>query len=57
MVLQKDYNRALKEVEADYLVLLNSDVEVTPGWIEKAIQLFEKNNNIAAVQPKNFKLQ
>ena len=46
------YNQALKQVEADYYVLLNSDVEVTPNWIEKCIQLFESNDKIAAVQPK-----
>ena len=46
------YNQALKQVEADYYVLLNSDVEVTPHWIEKCMQLFETNNKIAVVQPK-----
>lgn len=46
------YNRALKEVEADYFVLLNSDVEVTPGWLEKCLELFRDNKKIAAVQPK-----
>ena len=46
------YNRALKQIEADYFVLLNSDVEVTPGWLEKCIQLLENNTKIAAVQPK-----
>ncbi len=46
------YNRALREVDADYFVLLNSDVEVTPGWIEKCMQLFRENEQIAAVQPK-----
>ena len=46
------YNQALRKVEADYFVLLNSDVEVTPGWIEKIMQLFDKNPKIAAVQPK-----
>ncbi len=46
------YNRALKQIDADYFVLLNSDVEVTPGWVEKAMQLFEKYPKLAAVQPK-----
>jgi len=46
------YNQALQKVEADYFVLLNSDVEVTPGWIEKTMCLFDKNPKIAAVQPK-----
>jgi len=46
------YNFALKQVNEKYYVLLNSDVEVTPGWIEPVIQLFESNSKIAAVQPK-----
>lgn len=46
------YNQALQQVEADYFVLLNSDVEVTPGWLEKGFQLFHQNEKIAAVQPK-----
>ncbi|MDR2910395.1 MAG: glycosyltransferase family 2 protein [Bacteroidales bacterium] len=46
------YNLALKEIEADYFILLNSDIEVTTGWIEKIIQLFDSNPKIAAVQPK-----
>lgn len=46
------YNRALQQINADYFVILNSDVEVSPNWIEKSIQLFQKNPKIAAVQPK-----
>lgn len=46
------YNEVLKQVEADYLVLLNSDVEVTPGWIEPVISLMESDPLIAAAQPK-----
>jgi hypothetical protein len=48
----KGYNSALKKVEADYYVLLNSDVEVTPGWIEPIIELMENDASIAACQPK-----
>jgi hypothetical protein len=48
----KGYNEALKEVKADYFVLLNSDVEVTPHWIEPIINLMETNKTIAAAQPK-----
>src|ERR1700744_6012023 len=33
----KGYNEALKQVSADYFVLLNSDVEVAPAWIEPVI--------------------
>jgi len=46
------YNRALQQIEADYYVLLNSDVEVTPHWMDKCIGLLEENDRIAAVQPK-----
>ncbi len=48
----KGYNSALKEVKADYYVLLNSDVEVTPNWIEPIIALMESDRLIAACQPK-----
>lgn len=48
----KGYNTALKQVEADYYVLLNSDVSVTPGWIEPIIVLMERDRMIAACQPK-----
>lgn len=46
------YNAALKQVEADYYVLLNSDVEVQPGWIEPMVQLCTRDTRIAACQPK-----
>lgn len=46
------YNRALKLVNAEYYVLLNSDVEVTPGWIEPIIDFMSANPDVAACQPK-----
>ena len=48
----KGYNQALKEVDAMYYVLLNSDVEVTENWIDPVLQLMEKDEEVAAVQPK-----
>jgi len=48
----RGYNEALAEVNADYFVLLNSDIEVTPNWIEPVIKLMESDNTIAACQPK-----
>jgi GT2 family glycosyltransferase len=48
----KGYNEALKQVDADYYVLLNSDVEVQPGWIEPVIELMESDASIGACQPK-----
>ncbi len=46
------YNAVLEQVEADYFVLLNSDVEVTTGWIEPVIEMLEEEQNMAAAQPK-----
>jgi GT2 family glycosyltransferase len=46
------YNKALRQVNSEYYVLLNSDVEVTPNWLEPMVQLLGKNASIAAVQPK-----
>jgi len=48
----RGYNEALSEVEADYYILLNSDIEVTPNWIEPVIKLMESDKTIAACQPK-----
>ena len=48
----KGYNEALKQVTADYFVLLNSDVEVNPGWLEPMVALLDANPAIAACQPK-----
>lgn len=46
------YNRALREVDADYVVLLNSDVEVTDGWLEPLVEVLDQNADIAVVAPK-----
>jgi len=48
----RGYNEALKLIEGDYFVILNSDVEVTEGWLESPIQFMENDSSIAAVQPK-----
>ncbi len=48
----KGYNLALKKVEAEYYVLLNSDVEVSPQWITPIIDLMDKDPKVAACQPK-----
>jgi len=48
----KGYNTALKQVSADYYILLNSDVEVNPNWITPIILLMESDKKIAACQPK-----
>lgn len=46
------YNKALQQVDADYCVLLNSDVETPAGWIEPLIARLSGNPSIAAVAPK-----
>lgn len=46
------YNRALKHVDAKYYLLLNSDVEVTEGWLDPLLSIMETDPSIAACQPK-----
>ena len=46
------YNRVLKQVDADYYILLNSDIEVSPAWIEPVISMMESDGMIAAAAPK-----
>ena len=46
------YNRALKQIVAEYVVLLNSDVETTDNWRKPIIVHLENNPHTAAVQPK-----
>jgi GT2 family glycosyltransferase len=46
------YNNALKQVEADYYVLLNSDVQVTSGWLTSLEMYMNQNQDVAACQPK-----
>jgi GT2 family glycosyltransferase len=48
----RGYNEALKQVQADYYVLLNSDVEVTPSWLQPMVELLESEPLSAACQPK-----
>jgi len=46
------YNKALKEVNAKYFLLLNSDVSPGPGWLESLVETMEKNASIGACMPK-----
>lgn len=48
----RGYALSLPQIHADYYVLLNSDVEVTPNWLNPLVRLLDSNNNIAAVMPK-----
>lgn len=58
MVLDKNYgfaegyNRAIEQVDSKYVVLLNSDVEVTEGWLTPLLDYMETRSEVAAVQPK-----
>lgn len=46
------YNRAIKELGYEYSLLLNSDVEVTPGWLLPLYGYMRDNADVAACQPK-----
>ena len=46
------YNKALKQIEATYYLLLNSDIEVTHHWLTPMIELLDSHEAIAACQPK-----
>lgn len=46
------YNKALQSVEADYYLLLNSDVEVTPNWLQPMIDILQQQPHFVACQPK-----
>lgn len=46
------YNRALRQIEADYYVLLNSDVEVSHHWLVPLVEFMDSHLQVAACQPK-----
>ena len=48
----KGYNDALKKLDENYYILINSDIEVTDNWINPIINLMEQDTSIAACQPK-----
>ena len=45
------YNKALAQVDAEYYVLLNSDVEATPQWLDLLVDFMDSNKDVAACQP------
>lgn len=53
----KGYNDALKQVNADVYCLLNSDVEVTKGWLNPIVKTFNKIPEAAIIQPKILDLK
>ncbi|MFY0593071.1 glycosyltransferase family 2 protein [Roseivirga sp.] len=46
------YNKALGLLDSEYVVLLNTDVEVTPNWINPVLEQLESSEDIKAAQPK-----
>lgn len=46
------YNLALQKIEAEYFILLNSDIEVTENWIKPIVRFMDENSDVAACQPK-----
>lgn len=46
------YNKALRQVEAEYYVLLNSDVEVTHHWLQPLTEFMDAHPEVCACQPK-----
>ena len=48
----KGYNDVLKQIDAEYFVLINSDIEVTAGWLSPIISLMDSDKQIASCQPK-----
>ncbi|MDP4679495.1 MAG: glycosyltransferase, partial [Cyclobacteriaceae bacterium] len=48
----KGYNLALHQIDAEYFVLLNSDIEVTHNWIQPIITFMDQNLDVAVCQPK-----
>lgn len=51
------YNLALEGLEAEYLVLLNSDVQVSPNWLEVLTDYLDEHSDVAACQPKILSLK
>ena len=46
------YNKALSQIEADYFLLLNSDIEVTHHWLTPLVEYLDAHDDVAACQPK-----
>jgi GT2 family glycosyltransferase len=46
------YNVALQQVEEEYYALVNSDIEVTEGWLAPILSIFDSEQNIGIIQPK-----
>jgi GT2 family glycosyltransferase len=45
------YNLALEQVEAEYFILLNSDIEVSDNWVAPLMEFMDRNRQVAACSP------
>lgn len=46
------YNKALEQIEAKYFAIINSDIEVTEGWLKPLVDYMDNNPDVASSQPK-----
>ena len=46
------YNRVIAQIASEYVVLLNSDVEVTPHWLDTMLEYMDAHPDVTAAQPK-----
>lgn len=51
------YNNAIKTIGSKYVALVNSDVRVTPSWLDPIITLMDSDDQVAAVQPKILSIE
>ena len=46
------YNKAIEQIDAEYIVLINSDIEVTPGWLAPLVEWMDSHPDCGACAPK-----
>ncbi len=46
------YNKALEQIDAEYYLLLNSDIETTHHWLTPLVEFMDSHQQVAACQPK-----
>jgi len=46
------YNKALEQIDAEYFAIINSDIEVTEGWLKPLVDYMDNNPDVASCQPK-----
>lgn len=51
------YNKGLAQIKEEFVVLINSDIESTPGWLQALMERFEADEKLAALQPKILDLK